>query len=591
MKIPRITNEDLLFILAFSLGIGVRLLNLGAASLSDFEARSALQALALSQGEAVALGPQPGYVMLTGLTFFIFGSANALARLWPAIAGSLLVAVPYFLRRELGSKPALVVAFGLALDPGLTALSRLAGGPMLATGFGLTALTLWYLRRPVIAGVLAGLAVLGGQDILHGILGVALVLGLGWLLSKYEIINWFGTGFQPPASSRARRMGMVAGLATIFFVGTMFFRYPQGLGAWVESLPAYLGGWLRDPELPALRLFAALVVYQPVGLIFGLVAAIRGWIRNIHLSRWLSLWALVALLLALFYPGRQMGNLGWVLVPLWTLAGAELARHFRMPEERLAVLGQAILVTVLLVLAWINLAGLDLAAFDMQIYRLRWAVIAGVLVLIGITTGLVALGWSRIVAQRGLSWGLGVTLGLFVFANLWRVSQLHANGENELLLPAPAVQQTDLLMDTLGDLAEFHTGRRDTLDVVVTAQRPSIRWALRNWKQVRFANLVAVGELPSAVITTAEDSSPRFSVSYRGQDFAWFVYPDWQGALPQNWPNWLAFREAPQRWEHIILWVRGDVFPDGVLVSADEANESPAGESPGDEDSIDVPVE
>ena len=586
MKIPRITNEDLLFILAFSLGIGVRLLNLGAASLSDFEAQSALQALALSQGEAVALGPQPGYVMLTGLTFFIFGSANALARLWPAIAGSLLVAVPYFLRRELGSKPALVVAFGLALDPGLTAFSRLAGGPMLATGFGLTALTLWYLRRPIIAGVLAGLALLGGPDILHGILGVALALGLGWLLSKYEIINWFETGFQPPASNRARRMGMVAGLATIFFVGTMFFRYPQGLGAWVESLPAYLGGWLQDPELPALRVFAALVVYQPLGLIFGLVAAIRGWVRNIHLSRWLSLWALVALLLALFYPGRQMGNLGWVFVPLWILAGSELARHFRVPEERLAVLGQAILVTVLLVLAWINLAGLDLAAFDMQIYRLRWAVIAGVLVLIGITTGLVTLGWSRIVAQRGLSWGLGVTLGLFVFASLWRVSQLHANGENELLLPVPAVQQTDLLMDTLGDLAEFHTGRRDTLDMVVTAQRPSIRWALRNWKQARFANHVAVGELPSAVISTAEDSSPRFSVSYRGQDFAWFVYSDWQGALPQDWPSWLAFREAPQRSEQIILWVRGDVFPDGVLVSADGANESP-----GDEDSIDVPVE
>lgn len=591
MKFPRVTNQDLLFFLAFSLGVGLRFTNLGAAPLSDFEAQWALQALSLSQGETVALGPQPAYLMLSGLTFFIFGSANALARLWPAMAGSLLVAIPYFLRRELGARTALVAAFGLALDPGLTALSRFAGGPMLAIGFGLMALTLWYFRRPVIAGVLAGLAVLGGPDILHGIVGIALAFGLGWLLWKSEIRSWIENGLRPRAARRPWRLGVIAGLATIFFVATMFFQYPQGLGAWLESLPAYLRGWLQEAELPALSLFAALAVYQPLGLIFGLVAAIRSWLRNVPVLRWLSLWALVALLLSLIYPGRQMGDLGWVFIPLWILAGSELGRNFRVPEERLAVWGQAILVTVLLVLAWINLAGLDQAAFDTQVYRLRWAVIAGVLVLIGITTVLVALGWSWIAAQRGLSWGLGVTLGLFVLANLWRASQLHANGENELWLPAPAVQQTGLLMDTLGDLAEFHTGRRDTLDMVVTAQQPSIRWALRDWRQVRFANHVAVGELPSAVISTGEESSPRFSVSYRGQDFAWFVYPGWQGVLPQNWPRWLAFREAPQRSEQVILWVRADVFPDGALVSADEGADPPTGGAPGEGDAIDAPVE
>lgn len=592
MKFRRITNENLLFILALFLGIGVRFLNLGAAPLSDFEAGWALQALSVSQGDSVALGPQPGYVMLTGLTFFVFGSANALARLWPAIAGSLLLAVPYLLRRDFGSKPALVAAFGLALDPGLTALSRLAGGPMLTIGFGVMAVALWHLRRPVMAGVLGGVALLAGPDILHGIIGVTLALGLGWLLSKYGIVTWFEGELRPSTSSRDQRVGVLAGVAIIFLLGTMLLRYPQALGAWVEAIPAYWEGWLANPQFPSSRVFVALVVYQPLGLVFGLIAAGRGWVRNINLSRWMSLIAVVMLLLALIYPARQMGGLGWVLIPLWGLAGSELARHFRLEQDRLAVFGQAILVVVLLVLAWINLAGLDLAAFDEQIYRLRWAVILGVLVLIAITTGLVALGWSGTVAQRGLTWGSGIILGLFVLSNLWRVSQLHANGENELLLPPPAVQQTGLFMDTLADLAEFRTGRRDTLDVVVTAQQPSIRWALRNWKQARFANRVAVGELPSAVISTAEDISPRFSVSYRGQDFAWFVYPDWQGALPQNWPSWLAFREAPQRPEHIILWVRGDVFPDGTLVSADEEGESSTGEAPvEEEDVIDAPVE
>jgi len=107
-------------------------------------------------------------VLLTGLLFFLFGDSNAIARLWPALAGSLLVLLPWTFRGYLARYPAgriagLVLAFGLALDPGLVAASRLAGGPMLAAGFGLLALGFAYDRRSLPFGILGGLALIGQE--------------------------------------------------------------------------------------------------------------------------------------------------------------------------------------------------------------------------------------------------------------------------------------------------------------------------------------------------------------------------------------------------------------------------------------------
>ncbi|HEY5571663.1 MAG TPA: hypothetical protein VIK64_01505 [Anaerolineales bacterium] len=571
MKLQQLKIIDVMFLLAILLGISVRFLRIGVAPLSDFEAERALQALAISKGEEVAIGSQPGYVLLTGLFFFIFGNANAIARLLPAIAGSLLVALPYFFRNQLGTKAALIMAFGLALDPGLVALSRLAGGPMIAAGFGAAAFAFWFAGIPAIAGVLGGLALLGGPAMFHGALGAVLALGLGWMLINFNSLEGFELKNHSARSKNEWRQPVIAGIIAVFLLGTLFFVYPSGLAALVGSLPLYLNGWLTGSGVPASRLAAALVVYQPVALIFGLAAMVRGWVKKSKLLRWLSIWVLSSFALVLIYPNREVGDLVWVLLPLWSLASLEIARQLQSQEvERLPALGQATLVVVLIVLAWINLAGLNLSGVDEQVYRLRWAVIGGVLALIAITTGLVALGWSATIAQRGLAWGLGLSLSIYLAATLWSVSQLRGNGEQELFSPPPATQQTELLMDTLGDLAEFRTGLRDTLDMVVTVQNPSVRWVLRNWNELYFADTVAVGELPSAVLSSGDDPSPRFSVSYRGQDFAWSVHPAWDGALPPNWPNWLTFRGAPQRTEPIILWVRGDIFPGGTLATVEE---------------------
>ena len=587
----RLTIEDTLFILALVVGFGVRFLRLGIAPLSDFEARWALQALSIAQGKDVVLGPQPGYILLTSLTFFVSGSSDMIARLWPAIAGGVLVAVPFLVRRSIGTKPALLAAFGLALDPGMVAASRIAGGPMIALGFGAAAIGFGYIRRPIIAGIFGGLALLGGPAILQGVSSVGLAIGIAWILSQLNLIEW-----EPIFESVHIRESLLAleistGVVSLLVLGTLFFRVPQGLGALAGGVPAYLNGWLEGSQVPASRVLASVFVYQPLGLLFGFVAALRGWIRQNNLLKWMSLWFIAALIWVSVYPARQVMDLVWVILPLWILAASEISLHLQVNSwERLPAFGQAVLIVVLLVLAWINLAGLNLPGNDPQVYRLRLAVIGGVVTLIGITTGLVALGWSSVIAQRGLAWGLGMTLTVYVMAAVWGVSQVRPNGEQELWFPSPATEQAGLLMNTLEDLADYYTGIPDSLDLVVTSPKPSVRWALRNFNQARYQDVLGVGELPAAVITPGEDVSPKFSVAYRGQDFGWSVSPAWQGALPSNWPGWLAFREGPQNTDHIILWVRGDVFPGGELVTSEQSGESPSVGEPSENNNLDEPV-
>src|SRR3990172_8941373 len=124
--------ETALYGAILALALGLRLLNLGSAPLSEYEASFALQAYHLAQGQPVTIGSQPFYVIATGLIFAVIKDSNALAPLLPALMGASLALLPIFFLSSTASASwsrwaGLVLAVGLALDPALVALSRLAG--------------------------------------------------------------------------------------------------------------------------------------------------------------------------------------------------------------------------------------------------------------------------------------------------------------------------------------------------------------------------------------------------------------------------------------------------------------------------------
>jgi len=578
MKLSRITIEQGLFFLILMVALGIRILSIGDVPLSDFEAEKALQAYHVSRGESTGFSPGPAYPLLTGATFFLLSDNNAYARIWPILAGCCLVLFPYLIRSLIGRKAALIMAIGLALDPGLVAFSRIAGTEIMAVGFGIMALGLAYNRKPIPAGIFGGLMVLSGPSALQGLLGFGFAWLIGDLLSKRDVLAPLPREETIENNKRAIRSGLLAAGSVILVVGTLFFLFPEGLGALTSILPAYLIGWTTASGITASRLLVSLVFYNPIILIFGTLAIIQGWRRHEPVSQWFSLWAGASFVLAIIYPGRDVIGLTWLLVPLWGLAAIEITRYFRVQDaELLPALGQALLILLLMALGWLNLAGLSMSGGDSQTYQLRWAVIGGTVVLGGVTTLLIGLGWSVRTAQQGLVWGLLLGLGFYSISAMWGLSQLRPNMEQELYAPIPVAKNVGDLQVTLGDLSEWRTGMRDTLDVVLTTSAPSLRWEMRNWSDARFLTAVPAGELPSIIINREDQPEPNLSIGYRGQGFSWWAYPDWEGPLPENWPSWLVFRDAPLTNNNIILWARGDLFPGGVLGKEEEST-SDAGE-------------
>lgn len=586
MAEKRITTEKLLFIIAFAVALAVRLLRLEVAPLSDFEASWAVQALDIARGGALTIGPNPGYIFSSSLIFFIFDGSELFARLLPALAGAGLVWLPYLFRRPLGRNAGVIMAFGLALDPGLVALSRIAGGPMLAMGFGLLAIGFWYTKNRYLSGFFGALALLGGPAFWLGFLGILLALVIAYLLKNLGILDPLGDELIFDRSKTQIINWLFAFIGTIVAIGTLFLRYPQGFGALVESLLVFLQGWFTSSGVPASRLIAALVVYQPLALIFGIIAIVRGWIYRNNFSRWLSIWFIIALILSLSIQARLVWDIAWTLVPLWALASIELSRYLRVSkEDRWPMLGEATLIFILGVIIWLNLASAANVVGNDQVARLRWVVILGAIVLGVITTILVALGWSSKSASQGLVLGICISLGCYVLASMWSVSQVHATGEHELWSPPPYTRRIELLVNTLADLSEKSVGSKNTLEIVAVSEAPSLRWALRDWEDARYSTEV-FGELPPVLLKSGAQSPPSQTLAYRGQGFGLWVYPAWSGALPLDWPRWLVYREAPHYTDELVLWARGDLFPDGSMLVESDVDPSVSNE---EEEFLEIP--
>ena len=604
MDIRRINSEIILYTLAIVLAVSLRFYNLGVPPLSDEEAKWAMQALqvarpALTGGDFV-IGPQPAYVFLTGVMFALFGSSNFLARFWPALAGTILILLPVFLRSRLGRYAAIIMAFGLAIDPGLVTVSRLAGGPMMAVSFGLMALGLWIARNAVLSGSFVGLASMSGPVVFSG--GISFVLA--WVAGKFSPKRWVELNpshstsqevtleddIEDSAPDQERvfptraniRWFLISAGAAILLLGTLFFRYPQGLVALFSTLPIYLQGWVVPSGIPALRLLAALLVFQPFALFFGVVGAAR-WLADrfeennrYGVALLIPLfWTVIVIVMLLLYPARQVSDLAWALVPLWALAAWELQRY--LPEKGTSPIAiiLASFVFILFVLFWNTLIAFDQPLFTLGAVTVnfRAAVAAGILAMTALTIILVSLGWSWRVARFGLVWGTTAAFALYLLSITWGASQLRPNEPQELWGLGPGGGQAALFETTLNDLSARNVGYRHQIDILTTVDTPSMRWVLRNYPQAQFTAGLKMGELPSVIITRQEGEAPQLSTSYRGQDFVWWQQPGWSGVLPTPILPWLTFREAEIKNETVILWARSDLFPDGTLDLEEDLSE------------------
>jgi hypothetical protein len=565
-----LTVEHALYLAAALLAVALRLIALGAFPLSEFEARWAMQAFDLQRGLPVQIGAQPLYVIFTSLIFSLAGSSEFSARVLPFIAGLVLVGLPYFYRDRLGTKTALLLTFALAIDPTLVGLSRLAGSSIAALAFGMAALTAWLRLAPRAAGVFAALAALSGPSFLAGVLSLA----LAWALANFLIPH---RKFPLPSPEQfSLKTFALAFAACLLVAGTVFLRFPQGLSALGFMLPAYFSDWWTPGGVPLIQLWYSLLAYQPLALLFAILAAWRAWgDSDDFLGRGLCLWLLSALLLALSNPGRHPAELIWALIPMWSLAVRYIADHLRWSrQDGFPAWGQAALTALLLVFLMMNAIRLSsnpafsavLTAFSLFgrtfVISQQTVSLTSIIALGVVSTILIGAGWSPSAAVRGLVWGTVSILFVYTLSAAWNPLKLPHQTGRELWSPPPAAGNTPYLANFIGDFAEYSTGVRTGIDMVSTYDADLLRWELRLFPKAEFSTSLVEDSSPAVLLTGLNADQPRLSAFYRGQSISLLPIPLWDQLTASGWQRWLFFREVPIQYETVILWVRSDVFPE-----------------------------
>ena len=562
--------EGWLYILAFALALALRLTQLGLMPLSDAEALPALQALQIAQGVKTTLEPHPFYILSTSVLFFLFGGGtNFLARLVPALVGSLLVFAPRLLfDGRIKPRPGLILAFFLALDPGLVSLSRQAASPIIAITFLLFTLAYIDKRRPDLVGVFGALTLLSGPSIWQGLLSIGIPLAIFVGLSqrqKPKLDEQAETSDEPEivdAPLFEVRDAILPFIATFIIAGSLFFIVPNGLSAALGSLPTYISSWLTTSDVSTGRLFLSLLIYQPLAVLLALIALMRGWVTGSARVIPISLWLLVSVLIVVFMPSHQVSDLAWMLIPLYTMAALELARSFDIyPEERSEVFGVIFLTAFIWIFAWLDFAGMVWLPVGSPEFVTRFWLLLGALALIVISLVLVAAGWSVRTARIGGVWGMTLVLSVLAFSGTLGSAGLRGLSYPELWWHENLPMQADLLEATVREVSEIGLGNDFAAPVVINGiDSPALEWALRE-HSVQVVDTLDVSSSPYFVITV-DQTNPTLVSAYRGQDFSWRQTPLWSIANSGDWIRWVILREMPMSGETIILWARDDLFLD-----------------------------
>jgi hypothetical protein len=352
------------------------------------------------------------------------------------------------------------------------------------------------------------------------------------------------------------------GVGILLFLGTLFLVSPKGLGGMFSALTGFISGWWTSSGVPVTWLLAALFAYEIMPLAFGVAAVVRGAIKRDALSLRLGVWALAAFLLALAYPARQVGDLAWMLIPLWILAALELSHHVDFENAgRWELAGVTALLVAILTFAWFDFAGVAGIALDAGNGRLRLTILLGVLLLLALILLLVSTGWSQNLARLSGVWAAVLALSVFTLGAAIGAGGLRLPRSVELWPPAPEIVDADLLIQTANNISDWNKGAVDSLPVAISGiDSPALLWLFRDWTIVDSTTVSA--DQPPAMIVTPVGVEPALSMAYRGEAFRWRQTPDWANAGIAGWTKWLVRRTFPTQDENIVLWVRTDIMID-----------------------------
>ena len=591
VAVPRQAAEVAVYIGIAALALGLRLAGLGAHPLSDAEASQALVAWRILHNQAVGGAGHyysPLVATLNLIGFGLLGGTAVVARLGPALLGSMLVLLPYGLRQHLGRNGGLAAALLFALSPIALHFSRVTSGDIGAAVGSLAVvvgMVNWLERLPRSEMPQPWLSLAAGGLVLMLTAAPSsysiLIVWLGFLVALVAAERGYADRIRTAARQAARGwrdlfLGLIVGLLA---VATAFMFNAGGLAGAVDLLT----GWVREflpmqntvldwGAMPSAGYPAIFVLsfYEPLVLLAGLFGLATAMMRRRLIDLLLGWWFLGGILVDLVRTGRTPGDVLVPLVPIVLLAGLALGRLWDSVRregrwEREGLVAAAGLV--MMVYAYV-----ELMAYTKQGGLTFLLPVAA----LGLFAGLVAVFWmwhDVETALRGAAAAAVVALLAFSVAATVRLNYYQVTDARQPLVRAPAAAGLRDLAATLERVSSEQVNDPFLLDITVSNKiGPAVEWQLRRFDNVAWVDslerpsqsVTGVPPEPASDTAAAMISTTTAPVSvegsYVGQDFA--VRAHWRpvGLDGQSLVRWIVLRTAstPISYDTVVLWVKQD---------------------------------
>jgi len=554
-KVTKSEKEQHLFVwflLAFLVGLGLRLWRLGSMRFTLAEAQIAQSTWQMALGKAAELPGNMSYAGLSALLFTVFEPTFFFARLMTALFGSSLILVPWFWRDRIGKKAALLLAIGLAIDPILLSFSRQIVTPIfVVAGLAWAATALKY-KRPVLTGALLALAFLGGYSFwMVALIGLVAYL----VLPKNETQSVDLTPFR----SKSFLLPFLTSFAiSLALISSAFLLNTEGLGGIAAGLVDFVHIFANAYELLVYQPIIIAIAYSILPLIFSfwsLMDDLRAKqpIRNLP---FLIGWGLSLLLCVLL--GRQdLGMLVFAAVFAWLGAATHIASIIdTKPEAREVVFG--VMVFQVVILGYLQMVSRRLISVPSNTQDFRFAalaVLAGVLLLV-ITTILVGMGWSREVSRQAFQKSLLIMLIVLTLGLGLRSIRSQQESNTLSLLAGPILLPNNDVESIVDEIDR--EGRADKTEITyyLGDLEQQFSWFFRN--QVDWESAQNVLQADLMLSESAQDFSA--ADTYRGRNMELFRRIDQQVVKPVDFLKTLLGEPLPMVSQIGVLWVRLNLF-------------------------------
>lgn len=566
MDKKNLTYFEGLYVLILVIALVLRIVFAGTWSLSEKEAQTVNSAI---------VNPTTLYQLWTGALFTLFNQTELLARLLPVLLGSAMVLLPLYLRKSIGDGVTLLVAAGIALDPGLIAISKQAGSEIVAI-CALFALFLFVSQKKwTWVGVSLGVGLLSGPFYWLGLLGFLLCFAVGFLFPHTETEDINDSDYAVVIVARLKKIEwkpFLTGLLVFLVMGgTFFLTRPKMLAAIPGGLLEFFQR--QTPDLVVLPISNAmlgfLLAYFAVIIIgiFGIRYLSKPW------RKMFVLWSIIMFLLAVAYPGRQLADFIWCVLPLYVPAALQLTRiKLRSSENRLwigsitAVLSIFLAYFLYSLMQYIQHAGTVVEDSQVNLYLL--SALAAFVIFIMILV-ILAWSWSLYISLDVITiLGVGMMLFSFVFSAM-KSSGFDAKPDQLMWIQTSYFKDADIFNITMKHLDEDRAEKDHPLIVEVDGlTSESLLWELRNYDvYVRDVKKLADTIQPDVVIAPST-LMPNVSEKFSGQDFIYMEFPAWSlMSSIKEWTDWALYQQPLYNQAQIIVWA--SLFQGSLEVTPD----------------------